>query len=103
MDDKKYLQTSRPHGETFDNAFVFVDTCRDESLVSKASAYLTDHATVMLKLVLDDITSSVDIGRSEFTYSIVNTVTAYTKMGRGNTDDLTSVNDYYNQLKKLKK
>lgn len=94
---------ARPHGDTFDNAFVFVDACRDESLISKASIYLTDHSTLMLKLILNDITSSVDIGKSEFTYSIVNTATTYTKMGRGTTDDVKSVKEYYNQLKKLKK
>jgi len=92
-----------PHRDTFDNAFAFVEACRDESLVSKASVYLTDHATVMLKLILNDITSSVDIGRSEFTYSIVNTATAYTKMGRGGIEDLKTVKEYYNQLKKQKK
>lgn len=59
----------------------------------KASVYLTDHATVMLKIILGETTSSVDIGREEFTYAIVNTKTANTRMGRGHTDDLKAMKD----------
>jgi hypothetical protein len=74
--------------------------CKDPSLLSKASVYLTDHATVMLKIINGETTSSVDIGREEFTYAIVNTKTAYTRMGRGRTDDVKAMKQFFNLLRK---
>ena len=83
----------KPDFDTFENAYLFVNVCKDPSLLSKASVYLTDHATVMLKIIIAETTSSVDIGREEFTYAIVNTKTANTRMGRGHTDDLKAMKD----------
>jgi len=84
----------KPDLDTFENAFIFLNACKDSSLLSKASVYLTDHATVMLKIIIDKTTSSVDIGREEFTYAVVNTETVATKMGRGRTDDMKSMKDF---------
>ena len=81
----------KPDLDTFENAFLFVNACKDPSLLSKASVYLTDHATVMLKIIIGESTSSVDIGRNEFTYAIVNTKTVATEMGRGRTDDMKTI------------
>ena len=89
----------KPDLDTFENAFHFVNACKDPSLLSKASVYLTDHATVMLKIIIGQTTSSVDIGRNEFTYAIVNTKTVATQMGRGCTDDMKAMNDFYNVLR----
>ena len=83
----------KPDFDTFENAYLFVNVCKDPSLLSKASVYLTDHATVMLKIIIAETTSSVDIGREEFTYAIVNTKTVNTRMGRGHTDDLKAMKD----------
>ena len=90
----------KPDLDTFENAFIFLNACKDSSLLSKASVYLTDHATVMLKIIIGTTTSSVDIGRDEYTYAIVNTETAATKMGRGRTDDMKSMKDFFNLLRK---
>ena len=38
----------------------------------------------------------VDIGRNEFTYAIVNTKTATSKIGRGLTDDAKAIKSFYN-------
>ena len=81
----------KPDFDTLENAYLFVNICKDPSLLSKASVYLTDHSTVMLKIIIGNTTSSVDIGREEFTYAIVNTKTAKTRMGRGHTDDLKAI------------
>ena len=85
----------KPDLDTFENAYVFVDVCKDPSLLSKASVYLTDHATVMLKIIIGETTSSVDIGREEFTYAIVNTKTVNTRMGRGHTDDVQAMKEFF--------
>ena len=90
----------KPDFDTFENAFIFINACKDSSLLSKASVYLTDHATVMLKIIIDKTTSSVDIGRDEFTYAVVNTETVATKMGRGRTDDMKSMKDFFKLLHK---
>ena len=90
----------KPDFDTFENAYVFVDVCKDPSLLSKASVYLTDHATVMLKIIIGETTSSVDIGREEFTYAIVNTKMVNTRMGRGHTDDVQAMKEFYNLLRK---
>lgn len=91
----------KPVDNVFQNAIAFVDCCNDSSLLLKASAYLTDHATVVLKVVLGTVTSSIDIGRTEFTYSIVNTMTIQTLMGRGRFEDQDSIHSFYSQLKNL--
>ena len=80
--------------------YLFVNICKDPSLLSKASVYLTDHSTVMLKIIIGNTTSSVDIGREEFTYAIVNTKTAKTRMGRGHTDDIKTMKEFFNLLRK---
>ena len=90
----------KPDLDTFDNAYLFVNVCKDPSLLSKASVYLTDHATVMLKIIIGETTSSVDIGREEFTYAVVNTKTANTRMGRGHTDDLKAMKEFFISLQK---
>ena len=90
----------KPDLDTFDNAYLFVNVCKDPSLLSKASVYLTDHATVMLKIIIGETTSSVDIGREEFTYAIVSTKTANTRMGRGHTDDIKTMKEFFNLLRK---
>ena len=90
----------KPDFDTFENAYLFVNVCKDPSLLSKASVYLTDHATVMLKIMIGETTSSVDIGREEFTYAIVNTKTVNTRMGRGHTDDLKAMKEFFNLLRK---
>ena len=90
----------KPDFDTFENAYLFVNVCKDPSLLSKASVYLTDHATVMLKIIIGETTSSVDIGREEFTYAIVNTKTAKTRMGRGHTDDKKAMKVFFNLLRK---
>ena len=89
----------KPDMHTFENAFIFLNACKESSLLSKASVYLTDHATVMLKIIIGTTTSSVDIGRDEYTYAIVNTETAATKMGRGRTDDMKSMTDFFKSLR----
>ena len=90
----------KPDLDTFENAFIFLNACKDSSLLSKASVYLTDHATVMLKIIIGKTTSSVDIGCDEYTYAIVNTETVATKMGRGRTDDMKSMKDFFKLLHK---
>ena len=90
----------KPDLDTFENAFIFINACKDSFLLSKASVYLTDHATVMLKIIIGKTTSSVDIGRDEYTYAIVNTETVATKMGRGRTDDMKSMKDFFKALRK---
>ena len=90
----------KPDLDTFENAFIFLNACKDSSLLSKASVYLTDHATVMLKIIIGKTTSSVDIGCDEYTYAIVNTETVATKMGRGRTDDMKSMKDFFKALRK---
>ena len=87
---------NKPDCDTFENAYLFVNACKDPALLSKASVYLTDHATVMLKIIIGEFTSSVDIGRNEFTYAIVNTKTATSKIGRGLTDDAKAIKSFYN-------
>lgn len=84
--------------DTFDNAFLFVGRCPNSVLLTKASVYITDHATVMLKVIIDDTTSSVDIGNMEFTYAIVNTKNVSTKMGKGSCCDLKAIKAFYNEL-----
>jgi hypothetical protein len=84
----------KPDFDTFENAYLFLSVCKDPSLLSKASVYLTDHATVMLKIIIGETTSSVDIGREEFTYAIVNTKTAKTRMGRGLSDDEKTMKEF---------
>ena len=91
---------NKPGFDIFENAYLFVNACKDSSLLSKASVYLTDHATVMLKIIIDETTSSVDIGRSEFSYAIVNTKTATSKIGRGLTDDMKAIQRFYKELRK---
>jgi hypothetical protein len=90
----------KPDMDTFENAYIFLNACNDSSLLSRASVYLTDHATVMLKIIIGKSTSSVDIGRDEYTYAIVNTETVATKMGRGRTDDMKSMKDFFKALRK---
>ena len=90
----------KPDLDTFENAFIFLNACKDSSLLTKASVYLTDHATVMLKIIIGKTTSSVDIGCDEYTYAIVNTETVATKMGRGRTDDMKSMKDFFKALRK---
>ena len=90
----------KPDLNTFENAYLFVDMCKDPSLLTKASVYLTDHATVMLKIIIGETTSSVDIGREEFTYAIVNTKTVNSQMGRGYTDDVKAMKEFFNLLRK---
>ncbi len=90
----------KPDMETFDNAFLFVNACKDSSLLSKASVYLTDHATIMLKIINGDTTSSVDIGKTEFTYAIVDTAKVTTRMGRGLTDDVKVMKTFFKSLQK---
>lgn len=87
-----------PDRETFDNAYLLIDACSDATLLSKASVYLTKHATLMLKIITGNTTSSVDIGRQEFTYAIVNTKTVATKMGKGRPDDMKAIKDFYKSL-----
>jgi hypothetical protein len=91
---------NKPSWETFDNAYLFINACQDEALLTKASVYLTDHATIMLKIILGETTSSVDIGQTEFTFAIVNTNTTSTNMGRGRTDDQKSMKAFFNSLSK---
>ena len=86
---------NKPDCDTFENAYLFVNACKDPALLSKASVYLTDHATVMLKIIIGEFTSSVDIGRNEFTYAIVNTKTATSKIGRGLIDDAKAIKSFY--------
>ena len=90
----------KPDLNTFENAYLFVDMCKDPSLLTKASVYLTDHATVMLKIIIGETTSSVDIGCEEFTYAIVNTKTVNSQMGRGYTDDVKAMKEFFNLLRK---
>lgn len=97
MDDK---HNNKPGFEIFENAYLFVNACKDSSLLSKASVYLTDHATVMLKIIIGESTSSVDIGRNEFSYAIVNMKTTTSKIGRGFTDDLKAIQRFYKELRK---
>ena len=54
----------------------------------------------MLKIIIGETTSSVDIGKEEFTYAIVNIETTSTKIGRGRTDDMKAIKNFYNSLKK---
>ncbi len=89
----------KPDLDTFENAFIFLNACKDSSLLSKASVYLTDHATVMLKIIIGKTTSSVDIGCDEYTYAIVNTEKKKKKMGRGHTDDMKSMKDFFKALR----
>ena len=90
----------KPDLDTFENAFIFINACKDSFLLSKASVYLTDHATVMLKIIIGKTTSSVDIGCDEYTSTIVYTETVATKMGRGRTDDMKSMKDFFKALRK---
>lgn len=89
---------NKPSWDTFDNAFLFINACQDAALLTKASVYLTDHATIMLKIILGETTSSVDIGQKEFTFAIVNTNTTSTKMGRGHADDQKSMKAFFKSL-----
>ena len=84
--------------DTFDNAFLFVGRCPNSVLLTKASLYITDHATVMLKVIIDDTTSSVDIGNMEFTYAIINKKNSSTKMGKGNCSDHKDIMAFYSLL-----
>lgn len=93
---------TKPSLNIIDNVFVFINTCKDTALLSKAAVYQTDHATVMLKIILGNITSSVDIGDARYTYAIVNSSNALTKMGEGKIDDVKSIKDFYRQLKTFK-
>ena len=94
--------TSRLSVNILENAFNFVNACNDTTLLSKAAVYQTDHATIMLKIILGDITSSVDIGKSRFTYAIVNSLNASTAMGGGDIDDINLIKNFYRQLKTFK-
>lgn len=93
---------SKPSLNIIDHAFAFVNACTETSLLSKAAVYQTDHATIMFKIVLGSVTSSVDIGETHFTYAIVNSLNALTKMGEGKADDVESIKNFYRQLKTFK-
>lgn len=75
----------KPDLDTFENTYLFVKVCKDPSL---------------LKIIIGETTSSVDIGREEFTYAIVDTKTVNSKMGRGHTDDIKAMKEFFNLLRK---
>lgn len=89
----------KPKSDVIENATRFVFSCPEDKLLTKAAAYVTNHATVMLKIIVGHIVSSVDIGVGSFTYAIVNPVSLATEMGEGLTDDLKAVDNFYSLLK----
>ena len=95
--------TDKPNPDTTENAVCFVDACPNNKLLLKAASYITDHATVMLKINVNHIVSSVDIGQDSFTFAIINPETLETEMGEGSTADLKSIKSFYETLKRMAK
>lgn len=94
---------NKPSLDTAENAIRFVNACPDNVLLLKSASYVTDHATVMLKIIVGDIVSSVDIGQDSYTFAIVNPDSLKTEMGEGSTSELNSFKSFYKILKRLVK
>ena len=94
-------RANKPNLDSTENAIRFVDACPDNSLLLKSASYITDHATVMLKMIVGNIVSSVDIGEDSYTFAIVNPETMETEMGEGSASDMKSIKSFYKDLKRL--
>ena len=88
----------RPSLDAIENAISFVNARPSDSLLIKAGAYCSNHATVMLKLIVNNTVASVDIGSDSFSYAIVNPDTLNTEMGEGTMEEQDVVRQFYNLL-----